>query len=64
MSSEASSSGPVDEMGPIDYLIAEFPGKRQPGSGLPLFLDLVDRVSCGSSTWSSSGRRSTARSCA
>jgi len=43
VSSEPSSGGPVDEMGPIDYLIVEFPGKRQPGSGLPLFLDLVDR---------------------
>ena len=43
MSTEPSSGGPVDEMGPIDYLIVEFPGKREPGSGLPLFLDLVDR---------------------
>ncbi|MBV9355777.1 MAG: DUF1269 domain-containing protein [Chloroflexi bacterium] len=30
-------------MGPIDYLIVEFPGRRTPGAGLPLFLDLVDR---------------------
>jgi hypothetical protein len=30
-------------MGPIDYLIVEFPEKREPGSALPLFLDLVDR---------------------
>jgi hypothetical protein len=30
-------------MGPIDYLIMEFPKKREPGSALPLLLDLVDR---------------------
>jgi hypothetical protein len=30
-------------MGPIDYLIVEFPEKREPGSALPLLLDLVDR---------------------
>jgi hypothetical protein len=29
-------------MGPIDYLIVEFPEKREPGSALPLLLDLVD----------------------
>ena len=31
------------DMGPIDYLIVEFPEKREPGSALPLLLDLVDR---------------------
>jgi hypothetical protein len=30
-------------MGPIDYLIVEFPEKREPGSALPLLLELVDR---------------------
>jgi hypothetical protein len=43
MSSEQNQPGPVNDMGPIDYLIVEFPGRRSPGSGLPLFLDLVDR---------------------
>ena len=32
-----------DEMGPIDYLVVEFPHKDKPGPGLPLFVDLVDR---------------------
>jgi|1185.fasta_scaffold68863_2 Family of unknown function (DUF6325) len=33
----------VDQMGPIDYLIVEFPGSRLTGEGLPLLVDLVDR---------------------
>lgn len=31
------------EMGPIDYLVVEFPGSRMTGEGLPLLVDLVDR---------------------
>lgn len=31
------------EMGPVDYLVLEFPGNRMTGEGLPLLLDLVDR---------------------
>ncbi|MFF9915533.1 DUF6325 family protein [Streptomyces sp. NPDC013457] len=30
-------------MGPVDYLIVEFPGNRMTGEGFPLLLDLVDR---------------------
>ncbi|MGW1990432.1 DUF6325 family protein [Embleya sp. NPDC001921] len=30
-------------MGPIDYLIIEFPGSHMTGEGLPLLIDLVDR---------------------
>jgi len=30
-------------MGPIDYLVVEFPGSRMTGEGLPLLVDLVDR---------------------
>ncbi|MGH8822900.1 MAG: DUF6325 family protein [Jiangellaceae bacterium] len=30
-------------MGPIDYLVVEFPGSRMTGEGLPLLIDLVDR---------------------
>ncbi len=30
-------------MGPIDYLVIEFPGSRMTGEGLPLLVDLVDR---------------------
>lgn len=31
------------EMGPVDYLVIEFPGNRMTGEGLPLLVDLVDR---------------------
>ncbi|TXS57642.1 DUF1269 domain-containing protein [Streptomyces sp. t39] len=30
-------------MGPVDYLVLEFPGNRMTGEGLPLLVDLVDR---------------------
>jgi hypothetical protein len=40
--STETDAGTVD-MGPIDYLIVEFPEKREPGSALPLLLELVDR---------------------
>ncbi|MCX5042523.1 DUF6325 family protein [Aldersonia sp. NBC_00410] len=34
----------LDEIGPIDYLVVEFPADRPPnGSALPQLLDLVDR---------------------
>lgn len=34
----------LDELGPIDYLVVEFPADRQPdGSALPLLRDLVDK---------------------
>ncbi|MFB7407608.1 DUF6325 family protein [Streptomyces sp. NPDC056202] len=33
----------AEELGPIDYLIVEFPGSRMTGEGLPLLVDLVDR---------------------
>lgn len=33
----------LDEMGPVGYLIVEFPGNRMTGKGLPILLDLVDR---------------------
>jgi Family of unknown function (DUF6325) len=33
----------LDELGPIDYLVVEFPGSRMTGKGLPLLVDLVDR---------------------
>ncbi len=32
-----------DEIGPIDYLVVEFPGSRMTGEGLPLLADLADR---------------------
>ncbi len=33
----------VDEMGPIDYMVVEWPGKQPTGEAAPLLLDLVDR---------------------
>jgi hypothetical protein len=30
-------------MGPVDYMVVEFPGGRMSGEGLPLLVDLVDR---------------------
>ncbi|HZA59162.1 MAG TPA: DUF6325 family protein [Solirubrobacterales bacterium] len=33
----------LEDMGPIDYLVVEFPGSRMTGEGLPLLVDLVDR---------------------
>lgn len=32
-----------EELGPIDYLIVEFPGSRMTGEGFPILVDLVDR---------------------
>jgi hypothetical protein len=33
----------LDAVGPIDFLVVEFPGARLTGEALPLLLDLVDR---------------------
>jgi hypothetical protein len=33
----------IEEMGPIDYLVIEFPHGRLSGEGLPLLVDLADR---------------------
>ncbi|WP_329199858.1 MULTISPECIES: DUF6325 family protein [unclassified Streptomyces] len=33
----------VGEVGPIDYLVVEFPGNRMTGEGFPILVDLVDR---------------------
>jgi hypothetical protein len=33
----------INEMGPIDYMVIEFPHGRTSGDGLPLLVDLVDR---------------------
>lgn len=36
-----------DGIGPIDYLIVEFPGNRMTGDGLSVLIDLVDRgINC------------------
>ena len=33
----------ADVMGPISYLIVEFPGNKMTGEGLPILVDLVDQ---------------------
>jgi hypothetical protein len=33
----------LEDVGPIDYLVVEFPGSRMTGEGLPVLVDLVDR---------------------
>lgn len=33
----------LEDMGPVDYLIVEFPGNRMTGEGFPLLVDLVER---------------------
>jgi hypothetical protein len=33
----------LDETGPIDYLVVEFPGNKFTGEAFPLLVDLVDR---------------------
>ncbi|MFF5455261.1 DUF6325 family protein [Streptomyces sp. NPDC012950] len=42
MSADDTSDG-TPEMGPVDYLVLEFPGNRMTGEGLGHLLDLVDR---------------------
>ena len=36
-------SDDLDAMGPIDYVVVEFPGNRMTGEAMPLLVDLVDR---------------------
>jgi hypothetical protein len=31
------------EVGPVDYLVMEFPGSKMTGEGFPILVDLVDR---------------------
>lgn len=33
----------LDDMGPIDYIVVEFPGSKMNGEAFPLLIDLVDR---------------------
>jgi len=33
----------IDEMGPIDYIVLEWPGKQPTGEAAPLIVDLADR---------------------
>jgi hypothetical protein len=36
-------AGDLDETGPIDYLVVEFPGNKMTGEAFPILVDLVDR---------------------
>src|SRR5215213_11410503 len=33
----------LEEMGPIDYIVIEWPGRQPTGEAVPLIVDLVDR---------------------
>ncbi|MFE9630069.1 DUF6325 family protein [Streptomyces sp. NPDC006463] len=33
----------IEEMGPVDYVVVEFPGNKMTGEAFPLLVDLVDR---------------------
>jgi hypothetical protein len=33
----------VDVMGPVGYLVVEFPGNKMTGEGLPILVDLAER---------------------
>ena len=45
MTDDRQNTGAVelDEMGPVDYLVIEFPAGHPTGENLPLLVDLVDR---------------------
>ena len=43
MSTQTEVAAELDQLGPIDYLVVEFPRDRVSGQALPLLLDLVDR---------------------
>ncbi|MEU3921222.1 DUF6325 family protein [Streptomyces sp. NPDC002659] len=35
-------SDDVEQMGPVDYVVIEFPGNRMTGEGFPILVDLVE----------------------
>ena len=43
MTTPRVQSDAPNAMGPISYLIVEFPGSKMTGEGFPILLDLVDR---------------------
>jgi hypothetical protein len=43
----------LEDMGPIDYLVVEFPGSRMTGEACPYWWTWSIEASSGSSTWSS-----------
>ncbi|HEX5916204.1 MAG TPA: DUF6325 family protein [Nocardioides sp.] len=43
MTDDRPSDTDLDDMGPVDYIVVEFPGSRMTGKAFPILLDLVDR---------------------
>ncbi len=43
MTTSGVRSGDPGAMGPVSYLIVEFPGSKMTGEGFPVLVDLVDR---------------------
>jgi hypothetical protein len=39
----AAETGELDEIGPIDYVLLEWPGRQPSGEAAPLLVDLVER---------------------
>jgi hypothetical protein len=40
---DTTAAQQLDEMGPIDYIVIEWPGRQPTGEALPSILELVDR---------------------
>src|SRR5947209_27876 len=43
MTTDLDRSQELREMGPVDYVVLEFPGNKMTGEAFPLLVDLVDR---------------------
>lgn len=43
MTASGVETGGLQTLGPVSYLIAEFPGSKMTGKGFPILMDLVDR---------------------
>ncbi|WP_300603402.1 DUF6325 family protein [Trebonia sp.] len=43
MTTSKAEAAALEDLGPVSYLIVEFPGGKMTGEGLPKLVDLVDR---------------------
>jgi hypothetical protein len=43
MSTDLDPAADLRQMGPVDYLVLEFPGNQMTGEAFPMLIDLVDR---------------------
>jgi hypothetical protein len=43
MTAQSEQAAELDHMGPIDFLVVEFPGTQMSGEALPLLVDLAER---------------------